>query len=312
MFHVAHCNSEPSQWQKQSTSDTDAVVIHDNEWIDLLNEDQETVPDDAELVKRFFNQYQIVHSSSGVVHLQDTEEDIDEFLSMGTHLFRDRPRWYCLELSLILTCWGLSCLDFWTESNYAAKGWLTSLHYGALWFGYVVGYLRLLISPILGNTVCYIFLALVLTAFTAYGVNLYNPSRRLARLEDAINAAEDNLTHAMENCPKDYLELMDLMDSLFQAKISTSNIRIQLLAASGLAKWSLKITKRINECTKKVKKINTTALYIMEGEHQYQLTKSSKEKLEVINAITLPPTRHAQERVFRVRRRFAPSPATTP
>ncbi|KAJ7042836.1 hypothetical protein C8F04DRAFT_1074991 [Mycena alexandri] len=165
-----------------------------------------------------------------------------------------------------------------------------------------------LISPVLGNTLRYIILALVLTTLTAYAVDLYSPSCRLARLEDAIKAAKDILTRA-ENCSRDYLELMDMADCLIHVEISTSNIRIQLLDASGLAKWSLKIMERINECTKKVEGINTSVLRIMEGEHQYQLKKSSQEKREVIDAITLPPTRHVQERAFRVRRRLAPSPA---
>ncbi|KAJ7042833.1 hypothetical protein C8F04DRAFT_1251642 [Mycena alexandri] len=164
------------------------------------------------------------------------------------------------------------------------------------------------ISPLLGNTLRYIILALVLMVFTAYVVDLYSPSCRLARLEDAIKAAKDTLTYAMENCSRDYLELMDLADCLIHVKISTSNIRIQLLDASSLAKWSLKIMEGINECTKKVEGINMSVLHIMEGD-QYQLKKSSQEKREVIDAITLQPTRHVQERVFRVRRRLAPSPA---
>ncbi|KAJ7042999.1 hypothetical protein C8F04DRAFT_1075667 [Mycena alexandri] len=158
-----------------------------------------------------------------------------------------------------------------------------------------------LISPVLGNTLRYIILALILAAFTAYAVNLFSPSRRLIRLEDAIKTVEDILARAMESCSRDYLELMDLADCLIHVEISASKIRIQLLNASSLEKWSLKIMERINECTKKVEEINTSVLRIMEGEHQYQLNKSSREKREVIDAIILPPTRMQE----RVRRRLA-------
>ncbi|KAJ7735923.1 hypothetical protein B0H16DRAFT_1460602 [Mycena metata] len=127
------------------------------------------------------------------------------------------------------------------------------------------------ISPVLGNTLRYIILALVLTAFTAYAANLCGASRRLARLEDAIEATEAILTRATENCSRDYLELIDLADCLIQA--------------------SLKIMERIDECTKKVEEINTSVLRIMEGERQHRLKKSSKEKREIIDAITPPSTR---------------------
>ncbi|KAJ7750901.1 hypothetical protein B0H16DRAFT_1549480, partial [Mycena metata] len=73
-----------------------------------------------------------------------------------------------------------------------------------------------LISPVLGNTLRYIILAFVLTAFAAYAVDLCSASRRLARLEDAIKAAEAILTRATENCSRDYLELMGLADCLIQ------------------------------------------------------------------------------------------------
>ncbi|KAJ7699769.1 hypothetical protein B0H16DRAFT_1643645, partial [Mycena metata] len=61
-----------------------------------------------------------------------------------------------------------------------------------------------LLYPVLGNTLRYIILGLLLALLVAYVVGYYTPSRMVLRLENTITTLRKTLDHAMLNCPRDW------------------------------------------------------------------------------------------------------------
>ncbi|KAJ7697285.1 hypothetical protein B0H16DRAFT_1646584 [Mycena metata] len=73
-----------------------------------------------------------------------------------------------------------------------------------------------LLSPILDNTLRYIFLGLLLALLVTYIVDQYIPSRMVLRLENTVKTLRHTLDHAMGNCPRDWAELRELGYQLTQ------------------------------------------------------------------------------------------------
>ncbi|KAJ7699764.1 hypothetical protein B0H16DRAFT_1749292 [Mycena metata] len=147
-----------------------------------------------------------------------------------------------------------------------------------------------LLSPILDNTLRYIFLGLLLALLVAYIIDQYTPSRMVLRLENTIGALRHTLDHAMGNCPRDWAELRELGYQLTQVELSISGILHRLLDVS-LATWKKYfqglrgIFKNITECNKDVKDIDTSVLRIMEVEREHQLRIRAGEERIIIDAL---------------------------
>ncbi|KAJ7123732.1 hypothetical protein C8R44DRAFT_152032 [Mycena epipterygia] len=172
-------------------------------------------------------------------------------------------------------------------------------------------------SLVSGTTFGYICLGLGCVSPVIYAAYHHLPSKKLARLEDAIKAAEELLKRAKADCARDRLELMDVESRLLQAKWLASEIQSQMLEAGGLSTLfesnaviardlsarisacygSLKkylqgvrgITKSIGKCRKEVERIHTATLVIIQAERRRKLSEDIKEA-RVVTAVLRSPT----------------------
>ncbi|KAJ7123719.1 hypothetical protein C8R44DRAFT_151905 [Mycena epipterygia] len=174
-------------------------------------------------------------------------------------------------------------------------------------------------SLVSGTTFGYICLAVGSASPAIYAAHHYRPSKKLARLEDAIKVTEGILKRAKEDCARDHVDLLDVEDRLLQAKVSASDIQSQMLEAGGVpslfesnvvldrslsariagcyGSWKKYlqtirgITKSISKCRKEVEKIHTSTLRIIEEERRRKLFGAMREVREVIEVLR-SPTRH--------------------
>ncbi|KAJ7123722.1 hypothetical protein C8R44DRAFT_784258 [Mycena epipterygia] len=179
-------------------------------------------------------------------------------------------------------------------------------------------------SLVSGTTFGYICLAVGSASPAIYAAHHYRPSKKLARLEDAIKVAEGILKHAKEDCARDHVDLLDVENRLLQLKFSVSEIRSQMLDEPGvlllfesnvalgfsarMVAWygSLKkylqtirgITKNISKCRKEVEKIRTSTLHITEEERRRKLFGAMREVREVIEVLRSPTRTESEFYVF--------------
>ncbi|KAJ7819242.1 hypothetical protein B0H13DRAFT_1921852 [Mycena leptocephala] len=169
------------------------------------------------------------------------------------------------------------------------------------------------LSPIPGFR--YIGLGLVVTSFIIYAANRQSPSYKLSQLEDTIKMAEEVLKGAREKCARDHIELLDGGRRLLEAKLSASKIQSRLLKTRNDTTWKKYlqrlrgIMQSIDECAKKVKKIQTSTLLTIQTEHQRQLSEGIKEFCEVADAVICSPTREGRTCMANRRRHFEFEPA---
>ncbi|KAJ7699774.1 hypothetical protein B0H16DRAFT_1484106 [Mycena metata] len=148
-----------------------------------------------------------------------------------------------------------------------------------------------LLSPVLGNTLRYIILGLLLVLLVAYIVGYYTPSRMVVRLEITIKTLRNTLKHAKANCPMDLAKLAEMGCQLTQVEVLVPGIRGQLLDIGSLETWKeyfqglQGIFKTIAECNKEVKDIQTSVLRIMEAEHERQLHMHMEEERGILDAL---------------------------
>ncbi|KAJ7788514.1 hypothetical protein B0H13DRAFT_1936591, partial [Mycena leptocephala] len=128
------------------------------------------------------------------------------------------------------------------------------------------------------------------------------PSYKLSQLEDMIKIVEEMLKRARGNCARDHGEL------------SASKVQSRLLKTRNDTTWkkylqSLRgIMQSIDECAKKVKKIQTSTLLTIQTEHQRQLSEGIKEFREVTDAVICSSTREGRMHMATRRRRFESEP----
>ncbi|KAJ7123713.1 hypothetical protein C8R44DRAFT_875877 [Mycena epipterygia] len=174
-------------------------------------------------------------------------------------------------------------------------------------------------SLVSGTTFGYICVGLGCVSPAIYAAYHHLPSKKLARLEDAIKVAEGILKRAKEECARDQVELLDVESRLLQAELAASEIQSRMFNAGGLSplvesnavivrdlsariaacyvflKKYLQdargITKSISKCRKEVEDIYTSTLRIIEEERRCKLFEAMKEVREVIE-IFRSPTRH--------------------
>ncbi|KAJ7708228.1 hypothetical protein B0H17DRAFT_1174361 [Mycena rosella] len=148
----------------------------------------------------------------------------------------------------------------------------------------------------------YALLALVCAFSVIYAANYKRPSTRLSRLNIRITAAVDILARAKSQCPRDYLDLADEEAGLLQ-------IQSCLLEALNTP-WKTYLHKMwtiwhsLGKCERQVRKLQTSALLIIEAEHQRKLAEHITESMEVVNVVILSPsgcTLRAQQTVHSIR-----------
>jgi hypothetical protein len=70
------------------------------------------------------------------------------------------------------------------------------------------------LSLVPNNIFRYLTLGLIVASLAIYAVHQASPTKRLARLEDAIKETKGILERAMLDCARDLVDLMDRMDRL--------------------------------------------------------------------------------------------------
>ncbi|KAJ7120926.1 hypothetical protein C8R44DRAFT_853276 [Mycena epipterygia] len=151
------------------------------------------------------------------------------------------------------------------------------------------------------------------------------PSKKLARLEDAIKVADGLLKRAKSECARDHVDLLDAESRLLQAKLSASEIQSQMFEAGGVtllfesnimfdrSLWdsiaacceSLKnylqgtrgIMRSISKCSKEIEKTHTSTLRIIQEERRRKLVQAIRDAQEVVAVLRSPtgyvhPVRH--------------------
>ncbi|KAF7373867.1 hypothetical protein MSAN_00598800 [Mycena sanguinolenta] len=68
---VSHPSSAIIQFLVDSTPDATVAIVHDNQWLSVLTENDQTFPDDSELIKRIYRKYSPVKTPDGTVSLQE-------------------------------------------------------------------------------------------------------------------------------------------------------------------------------------------------------------------------------------------------
>ncbi|KAJ6483124.1 hypothetical protein C8R45DRAFT_1215058 [Mycena sanguinolenta] len=68
---VYHPSSAINQFLMDSTPGAKVAIVHDDQWLSVLDENDQTFPDDSELIRRICHKYNITKTSDGTVSLQD-------------------------------------------------------------------------------------------------------------------------------------------------------------------------------------------------------------------------------------------------
>ncbi|KAJ6461354.1 hypothetical protein C8R45DRAFT_1028146 [Mycena sanguinolenta] len=138
----------------------------------------------------------------------------------------------------------------------------------------------------------YILGSLGLASLLWYAADRHRPSNKLATLEASIESVEKTLESAnMRN----YAELVHVRSEFSEIKLSTSNIKYQLLETRNVStRNELKVYVRntkeiwqsIKGCEKKVEEIRTSILRLTELEHQRKLSEDIQTSREITFSFT--------------------------
>ncbi|KAF8171371.1 hypothetical protein K438DRAFT_2024055 [Mycena galopus ATCC 62051] len=141
----------------------------------------------------------------------------------------------------------------------------------------------------------YILMGLISTSGIVYVVNQERPSNRLGRVEVAIKSVEETMEQVIEGCARNHLEVMELKNCLFEAKLSVSKIQTRMLDMPCVATYTefvqyiqyvRDIMQDIAKCAKKLEKLRTKALRIIEAERQRQFSANIRESREIFDTVT--------------------------
>ncbi|KAJ6461350.1 hypothetical protein C8R45DRAFT_1028128 [Mycena sanguinolenta] len=125
-----------------------------------------------------------------------------------------------------------------------------------------------------------------------YAADRHRPSNKLGSLQASIDSVEKTLESANT---RNYAELMDVRSEFSEIKLSTSNIKYQLLETRHVSTWNelkeyVRNTKEmrqsINGCKKKVEEIRTSILRLIEVEHQRKLSEDIQTSREITFSFT--------------------------
>ncbi|KAF8187373.1 hypothetical protein K438DRAFT_1722875 [Mycena galopus ATCC 62051] len=228
------------------------AVTHDDEWVSVLRDDDEMVPEKAELIGRIFKRYTA------------------DFIQGGTYLRVKADERDAISLRIIV--W-LSLFSVVATLVYEASG----VRFAAATWNQLLLDLRsvvhLFYAAVVSTTLWYICLAFAFGGFLGCATFQRYPLYKLDQLEQAIQAAETILELERIHCMQEESVLQLRCLNLAKVKLSASKIRERILTLDTMS-WreyldSVAAILRIaNECSKRVKEIEASIFLSIKAEGQ--------------------------------------------
>ncbi|KAJ7848015.1 hypothetical protein B0H14DRAFT_3673998 [Mycena olivaceomarginata] len=141
----------------------------------------------------------------------------------------------------------------------------------------------------------YILLALASASVVVNIANAQLPTQKLERTKQAINACKELVEGIKLTCPRDHVELTERSGRLSEVEESASRIRVRLLEKSlDFTTWKgcveyvkdmHDIRKKIHQCAKDVKEIETSTLVTIEAEIQRKSGENIRDCDEICDAL---------------------------
>ncbi|KAJ7847994.1 hypothetical protein B0H14DRAFT_2583216 [Mycena olivaceomarginata] len=125
--------------------------------------------------------------------------------------------------------------------------------------------------------------------------NAQRPTQKLQRTKRAINACKELLEGAKLTCARDHVELTDRTRRISEVAVSASRIQVQLMEKHhDFTTWKgcveyvngmCNIWKKIHQCAKDVREIETSNLRTIEAENQRQSGENIRDCDEICDAL---------------------------
>ncbi|KAJ7307679.1 hypothetical protein DFH08DRAFT_824205 [Mycena albidolilacea] len=149
------------------------------------------------------------------------------------------------------------------------------------------------LSVLPGNQ--YILFALLPVWLLAHIANGQRPTQKVDGVNHAIDACKELLEGAKLACTRDHVELTDRARRLSEVTVSASRIRVQLMekhhdfttwkGCVEYVKGMCDIWKKIHQCAKDVREIETSTLLTIEAENQRQSGANIRDCDEICDAL---------------------------
>ncbi|KAJ7878291.1 hypothetical protein B0H13DRAFT_2346656 [Mycena leptocephala] len=143
------------------------------------------------------------------------------------------------------------------------------------------------VAAIPNHTLRYTALGLLFFLAVLCTVHLRSPSTQLRYLTYLIDQTKDLIRRAMVQCPQDHFSLTEEMGQLLEANKTASLLQCRILDSKGEEfNWNKyrHLCKDIAACAKRVRKISTAVLRIVEVGHQRKLEGDIKETQFILGA----------------------------
>ncbi|KAJ7830195.1 hypothetical protein B0H13DRAFT_2372100 [Mycena leptocephala] len=143
------------------------------------------------------------------------------------------------------------------------------------------------VAAIPNHTFRYSALGLFFSLFVLSCIRFRSPSTQLRHLALLIGQTEELISRAMVQCPRDHFSLTKEMGQLLEANKSASLLKCCNLDSKGEQfNWNKykHLCKDIAACAKRVRKIRTAVLRIVEVGHQRKLEGDIKEIQFILTA----------------------------
>ncbi|KAJ7878278.1 hypothetical protein B0H13DRAFT_2052781 [Mycena leptocephala] len=154
------------------------------------------------------------------------------------------------------------------------------------------------VAAIPNHTLRYTALGLLCVLTALCTVHLRSPSTQLRYLAYLIDHTEDLIRHAMVQFPRDHSSLTEEMGQLLEANKTASLLKCRNLDSNGEQfNWNKyrHLCKDITACAKRVRKIRTAVLRIVEVGHQRKLEGDIKEIQFILTAVSTHATSSVAE-----------------
>ncbi|KAJ7863868.1 hypothetical protein B0H13DRAFT_2070030 [Mycena leptocephala] len=154
-------------------------------------------------------------------------------------------------------------------------------------FHLLLSLLLAFVAAIPNHTLRYTALGLLFVLAALCTVHVQSPSKQLCHLAHLIDQTEDLIRRAMVQYPRDHLGLTKEMGRLLEANKTVSSLKCRNLDSKGEQfAWNKyrELCKDIAACAKRVKKIRTAVLRIVEVGHQRKLEGDIKEIQFILTA----------------------------
>ncbi|KAJ7848010.1 hypothetical protein B0H14DRAFT_3453370 [Mycena olivaceomarginata] len=141
----------------------------------------------------------------------------------------------------------------------------------------------------------YILLALAPAMVVVNVANAQRPTQKLDRVKHTIDGCKELLKGAKLTCGRNHVELTDRTRRLSEVEVSASRIQVQLLEKHhDFTTWKgcveyvngmCDIWKKIHQCAKDVREIETSTLRTLEAEKQRQSGENIRDCDEICDAL---------------------------